>query len=252
MKPYYEHGGIKIYHGDCRDVIPQITKNHGFHLLCTDPPYGLGEARGKNRSRGKAFGGPLAKKNTRNRVIPATDYGVSDWDDSAPEEKTIQLIRDEAIYQIIFGGNFFNLPPSSCWLVWDKDNSGDFADCELAWTNLKKAVRKIRYRWNGMLQEHMDKKEVRFHPTQKPLPVMKWAIMQAPEDCQTVIDPFMGSGTTLVAAKELGRWATGIEREEKFCEIAAKRLQQEVLFTRQPEAHEGRDPQRTFPEVTGA
>ena len=132
-------------------------------------------------------------------------------------------------YQIIFGGNYFGLPPSSCWLVWDKDNTGDFADCELAWTNLKKAVRRLKWRWNGMLQENMANKELREHPTQKPLEVMKWAMKHAPEDCQTILDPFMGSGTTLRAAKDLGRKAIGIEIEEKYCEIAVNRLRQEVL-----------------------
>lgn len=214
MKPYYEHAGITIYHGDCREILPLLSK---VDLLCTDPPYGLGEANGKNQSRGKA--------------CPATDYGRAKWDDRPASPETISLAREKAIYQIIFGGNFFQLPPSPCWLVWDKDNSGDFADCELAWTNLKTAVRKIKWRWNGMLQEYMSDKETRFHPTQKPVPVIKWCVKQCPywNTAITIIDPFMGSGTTLIAAKDLGRKAIGIEIEEKYCEIAAKRLSQEVL-----------------------
>ena len=120
--------------------------------------------------------------------------------------------------------------PARCWLVWDKDNGANgYADCELAWTNLDKAVRRIKHRWMGMLQEPGMPKEERVHPTQKPVPVMRWCIQQAPENCRCVIDPFVGSGTTLVAAAREGRAAVGIEGEERYCEIAAKRLQQEVL-----------------------
>ena len=114
--------------------------------------------------------------------------------------------------------------------MWDKKNGDtDFADCELAWTNQPKAVRLFRWRWNGMLQEAAgSKKEIREHPTQKPVALMKWCISFFPE-CRSVIDPFAGSGTTLVAAKALGLTAIAIEREEKYCEVAANRLAQEIL-----------------------
>jgi DNA modification methylase len=225
-KAYYvdEKAGIAIYHGDCLSVLasmPAIDRRAG--LLLTDPPYGIGEARGKNSSRSKPFG------KSRSRIIHATDYGVAEWDNAPPDSWLLSFVRSLAPWQIVFGGNFFDLPPSSCWLVWDKDNSGDFADCELAWTNLPKAVRKFVWRWNGMLQEDMANKEQRWHPTQKPEAVMRWAIGQAPDDCAVILDPFMGSGTTLRAAKDLGRRAIGIEIEERYCEIAAKRLSQEVL-----------------------
>lgn len=118
------------------------------------------------------------------------------------------------------------LPPSRCWLVWDKENSGDFADCELAWTNLDKAVRIFRYLWNGMLKEQP---EERWHPTQKPLALMKWCLSQAPKTIGSVLDPFMGVGTTLVAAKAFGLKAIGCEREEKYCKRAVMRLEQEVF-----------------------
>lgn len=213
IKPFYEDATSVIYCSDCREVLPFIPR---VDLVVTDPPYGIGEANGKNKSR--------------SNLAVAKDYGTASWDDEPPPRWLIDWVRSAARYSIIWGGNYFNLPESSCWLVWDKDNGeNDFADCELAWTNLDKAVRRLRWRWAGMLQEDMSNKEFRTHPNQKPLAVMKWAISQAPPDCAMILDPFMGSGTTLRAAKDLGRKAIGIEREERYCEDAANRLRQEVL-----------------------
>ncbi len=219
MTPYYEHAGITIYHGDCREILPALPK---CDLLLTDPPYGIGASRNMHKESNRVVG------HGRRRVAKR-EYELSAWDDAPPGDDLLNFAREMTAWQIIFGGNFFTLPPSSCWLVWNKMNGdNDFADCELAWTNLKKAVRKIDWLWSGFAREH---NEERFaHPTQKPLGVMRWCISQAPIECATVLDPFMGSGTTLVAAKNLGRKAIGIELEEKYCEIAAKRLSQEVLF----------------------
>lgn len=112
MTPYYEHGGLTIYHGDCREVLASLKAD----LLVTDPPYGIGEARGKNKSRGK--------------LAVSKDYGVASWDDAPPARWLLGWLCDVTRHQIIWGGNYFSLPPSPCWLVWDKDNgSNDFADC---------------------------------------------------------------------------------------------------------------------------
>ena len=213
MTPYYDECGITLYHGDCGAILPTLST---ADLLLTDPPYGIGEAAGRNKSRSK--------------IAKSKDYGDSDWDDAPPQRWVIDLMRARSKWQIIFGGNYFELPPATCWLVWDKENGEtDFADCELAWTNLKSAVRRKRHRWHGMLQADMANKEVRVHPTQKPLAVMSWALSLAPADVAVVLDPFAGSGTTLVAAKNAGKRAIGIEREERFCEAAARRLSQGVL-----------------------
>lgn len=228
MTPYYEQSGMTIYHGDCLDVMEcwEGLRTQPFDLLLTDPPYGLNEAAGKNKSRGGPFGGK--KYSAGSVIVPATDYGHASWD-AAPANEAISVARALARWAVIFGGNYYDLPPSRCWLVWDKDNSGDFADCELLWTNFNKAVRKLTYRWNGMLQQPGRPKEIREHPTQKPEAVVVWALGHAPIASRTVFDPFMGTGTTLVAAKRLGKQATGIEREERYCEIAARRLRQEAL-----------------------
>lgn len=220
FKPYYAHNGVTIYNGDCEKLLPNMLGQAG--LVLTDPPYGINESGGKNKTRG--------------RCAEAKDYGNLYWDKQPISDELLKLVISKGKNAIIFGGNYYNLPPSKCWLVWDKDNQGsDFADCELAWTNFDKAVRKITYRWNGMLQEHMGKeKEERWHPTQKPVNVMKWCILQAnigkdSLGSKLILDPFMGVGTTLVAAKNLGLCAIGIEKEENYCEIAAKRLSQEVF-----------------------
>ena len=213
-EPYFDDGQIAIYHGDCALIAPLLGT---FDLLCTDPPYGIGEARAINRVRGKS----LAKQ---------IDYGDADWDDAPPTTELLTLLRAKAQHQIIFGGNYFTLPPSRGWLVWDKEarETIDQGHCELAWTNFDIPIRRKRHLWVGMWKA--DKTERRFHPTQKPLAVMTWAIGLCPVRPASVLDPFMGSGTTLRACKDLGIRAVGIEQDERYCEIAARRMSQQTLF----------------------
>lgn len=213
LTPYYDREGITLYLGDCREILPQIEVP--IDLVLTDPPYGIGEAAGKNKSR--------------MQMAQPKDYGDSEWDDEPIDQLVMNQVVGKGKNAVVFGGNYYSFPPSSCWLVWDKDNSGDFADCELAWTNLKKAVRKFTWRWNGMLQEDMKHKEFRYHPTQKPVALMAWCLSLVP-DAQMILDPFLGSGTTAVAAKKLGRKCIGIEREECYLKVAIERLRQGVLI----------------------
>jgi hypothetical protein len=161
---------------------------------------------------------------------PSASHIPSPWDDAPVSPSVLDSLLAQAVRACVFGANYFALPPSPSWLVWDKENGGtSFADCELAWTNFGGAARLKRYRWNGMLQADMAHKEPRFHPTQKPLAVMSWAIGLCPERPTTVLDPFMGSGTTLRACKDLGISCVGIEAEERYCEIAVRRLAQQPL-----------------------
>lgn len=200
-------GLAELYLGDCRDILPTLPK---VDAVVTDPPYGIGEAAGKNASRGN--------------IAPAKDYGNDTWDNAPIGEELLEKVRLSARWCVIFGGNYYALPPTSCWLVWDKENGeNDFADCELAWTNIPRAVRRIRYMWNGMLRAHGEPRGD--HPTQKPVGVMKWAISHVPAPADTILDPFMGSGTTGVAAVQMGKQFVGIEREPKYFDIARKRIE---------------------------
>lgn len=215
-------GDATLYLGDCQDILPLIGK---VDAVITDPPYGIGESSKKvqSRQRGGNLGKLLGSKSKA--MADQKDYGDFDWDQKPPAPEFIDALRNCSEFQALFGGNYFNLPPTTCWLVWDKLNgTNDFADCELAWTNWPKAVRRIQWRWNGMIRQGG---EERFHPTQKPLEVMKWVIDLCPK-AETVFDPFMGSGTTGVAAIQLGRKFIGIERDERYFEIACKRIEQAV------------------------
>jgi len=203
--------GVTLYLGDCLEVLPTLGR---FDAVVTDPPYGIGESNEKNLSRVTL----AAPKN----------YGSFDWDKTPASPEQIKAIRACSRWQIIFGGNYFELGPTSCWLVWDKQNGGnDFADCELAWTNLNKAVRRIYWRWNGMIRKGQ---EERFHPTQKPLGVMEWCLTHIP-DAKTICDPYCGSGTTGVAAVKSGRKFTGIERAERYFDVAARPIEQALKLS---------------------
>ena len=205
--PYYQDEAVTIYNADCRKVLPFLER---FDLLLTDPPYGIDAARHRNSQK---WGW--------------RDYGNAtdrQWDESTPPSWLLDMIQDAAETAIVWGGNYYTLPPSMGWLVWDKGQR-DFslADAELAWTNRDKATRCFDYSRGEAA------KDGRVHPTQKPLALMRWCLSLVP-DAVTVLDPFMGSGTTLVAAKLEGRKAVGIEISEKYCEVAANRLRQGVLF----------------------
>ena len=221
-----EIGNAILYLGDCMEILPILDK---VDAVITDPPYGIGESSKKVASRQR-------KNNSNSKALAdQRNYGEFSWDVMPPPDDLIELIRTKGQFQAFFGGNYFTLPPTSCWLVWDKLNgNNDFADCELAWTNWPKAVRRLQWRWNGMIRQG---NEERYHPTQKPLEVMKWVIELCPKS-ETILDPFMGSGTTGVASIQLGRKFIGIEREPKYFDIACQRIEQAVaqgqLFEPEP------------------
>lgn len=210
--PYYSRDGITIYHADCRDILPLLGP---VDLVLTDPPYGIGHPT-DYAARG------------RGNLAPCRDYPPVYGDDEPFNPRPLLSVGTA---HILWGANYYAhlLPPVSGWLVWDKERPDtlDQATSELAWTDCVKGCRRLRHLWNGMIRRS---DEELVHPTQKPEALMRWCLDLAGESAQTILDPFMGSGTTLRAAKDLGRKAIGIEIEEKYCEIAVKRLAQEVLL----------------------
>lgn len=207
-----EIGNATLYLGDCMDILPTLPK---VDAVITDPPYGI-DVGSMGMGKGKK----------------ATNFEKFEWDKETPNINLIEKCLIAGDISIIWGGNYFVLPPSGCWLAWDKVQQFSGADLELAWTNLckpTKAFRMSRVEAYG----NIDKQ----HPTQKPVALMKWCIDQAGNP-ETILDPFMGSGTTGVAAIQMGRKFIGIEREPKYFEIACKRIEQAVaqpqLFEPEP------------------
>lgn len=217
----------QIYLGDCIDYLKTLP-DKSVDFVITDPPYGIGI----NKMNFVKSGAVKVGGAYRNDY---TDH-PTDWDENGLTEEYFKEIKRVSKQQIIFGANHFAsvLPDSRCWIVWDKRTqskyNNDFADCELAWTSMDKPSRIIRFLWSGMLQHDMKNKEKRYHPTQKPIKVMQEIIEMFTEKGQTILDPFMGVGSTCIACKQSGRNFIGIEKEEKYFKIAQKRLSQKVLF----------------------
>lgn len=204
VTPYYQEADVTIYHGDCREVLPDLDV---ADLVLTDPPYGIG----------KIWQGGFGRGWARAR---AQGEARNEWDAAPPDDDLVKLMLSRGRDVVIWGGNYFNLCPSRGWLVWNKpERNFSLAEAELAWTTRDAVVR---------VCDAPRSEPDRLHPTQKPLTLMRWCIEFFPH-ANTVLDPFMGSGTTLRAAKDAGRKATGIEMDERWCEVAAQRLSQEVL-----------------------
>ena len=193
MKPYYDHAGITIYCGDCRGIIPKLS----FDSVVTDPPYGI-QYRQPRKTIGRT--------------------SLQNDDSWSMERPTVPFV--------VWGANNSRCDYSDCgWLVWDKCRYGGdlFGDAELAATSEQRKILIKRSPWN----RNHGQDWTGTHPTEKPLTIARWAITFVPG---SVLDPFCGSGSILIACAEVGRRAIGIEIEERYCESAAKRLSQGVMF----------------------
>lgn len=186
-------GDATLYLGDCQDILPSIGK---VDAVVTDPPYGIGIANNPIRQA----------------------HSKRNWDAFIPDNTLFDLLRECSEYQIIWGGNYFSLPPSKGFYIWDKVQPENFtlAMCEMAWTNIDKPAKIFKFRVVGYEKSH---------PTQKPVALMEWCIQKLPDTAKTILDPFMGSGTTGVACAKLGRSFIGIERDPEYFDIACKRIE---------------------------
>jgi site-specific DNA-methyltransferase (adenine-specific) len=211
-----------VYLMDCIEGMKQFPDKI-FDLAVCDPPYGINVAK-----TGKVGG---------NNAGQAKDYGAKAWDKQPPNDEYFRQLFRVSKNQIVWGANHFisKMPfDSSCWIVWDKDNSGNFADCELAFTSFDTAVRKFQWRWNGMLQQNMKDKEERIHPTQKPVALYQLILQNYAERGDLILDTHLGSQSSRIAANKAGLDFVGFEIDREYYDNGNKRFKnfvsQGVLF----------------------
>ena len=216
-------GDATLYQADCAELLPTLGR---FDAVITDPPYGIDiSASSTVGATGRNGKGRVVGKST------ATQYVVSNWDKCGMSHEQWALLKGAADLYIVWGGNHLAdvLGKSPGILVWDKkcQNGWDdtFSEMEIAFTNIYTRAKGFRHLWAGALRASEPSANVRQHPTQKPIALMRWCIEQAGHP-KTIIDPFLGSGTTGVAAVELGRKFTGIERDAGYFKIACQRIEQ--------------------------
>jgi len=222
---------IRLFNEDCMPAL-RVTMDKAYDLAVVDVPYGIGESMNDNASRGRGRGGLKGSA-----LAYAKDYGRKEWDKQPPPPEYFKELLRVSKNQIIWGANHFidRIPiPSSCWIVWDKVNYGnDFADCELAWTSFRTAVRQITFQWNGLLQGDMKNKEVRIHQTQKPVRLYEWLLQNYAKPGDRILDTHCGSGSILIACDIMGFSIDAYEIDTDYFQAAKERLerhqQQEVL-----------------------
>jgi site-specific DNA-methyltransferase (adenine-specific) len=201
----------EVTNEDCMEGMARYSDKY-FDLAIVDPPYGI------NMDGGNIGGNNCGK---------TKDYTKKDWDNKIPDKEYFNELKRISKNQIIWGANHFieNIPQSnsSCWIIWDKDNTGNFADCELAYTSFKTAVRMFTFRWNGMLQQDMKNKEYRIHPTQKPVALYKWILSKYAKQGDKILDTHLGSGSSRIAAYEMGFDFTAFELDTEYYEAQEKR-----------------------------
>ncbi len=207
---------VELLNIDCMEYMATVP-DKAFDLAIVDPPYGIKQDGRNNHTRGK-----LAK--------PKDYRGMAKYDDNTPDADYFKELIRVSKNQVIWGGNYFidHLRATPCFLVWDKDNTGDFADCELAWTSFDTAVRKFKYRWNGMLQERMDNKEERIHPNQKPVDLFRWIIRTYSELENSILDTHLGSFSCGIAAYSEGRNFVGCEIDPHYYNEGLKRFKEQT------------------------
>jgi site-specific DNA-methyltransferase (adenine-specific) len=194
---------IELLQGDCMDYMATLPDN-AFELAIVDPPYGIGEDGGKFRGR----------KGQGHRVLPKKN-----WDSAVPSDDYFKELWRVSRNQIIWGGNYFSLPPSRCWLFWDKLMGGDFADGELAWTSFDAVVRKFT---------KCNKDHGHIHPTQKPVALYRWLLHNYAKQGDRILDTHLGSGSSAIACHGMGFDMVGIELDADYYTASVKRFKQQT------------------------
>ena len=213
-------GSVTLSCEDCMALMRRYPDKH-FDLAIVDPPYGINAAADKRG--GKQHGAAAA---------PSKSYGAKTWDVAIPPMEYFAELGRVSRHQIIWGGNYFPLAPSRCWVVWDKLNGDNgYADCELAWASFDKAVRKFEFRWAGMLQGNMAEKEDRIHPTQKPVALYRWLLANYATPGQRILDTHLGSGSHAIACHYAGMHLTACEIDADYFAAAQERIARETRQT---------------------
>ena len=214
---------IELHNIDCMEYLATLEDN-AFELAIVDPPYGIGAAH-KNFGSG---GG-----NYKN-----SDYKSKDWDKVHVNGNVLTEIQRCAKNQIIWGANHFANEfnsSSSGWIVWDKmEKTNDFSTCELAYTSFERGLRRYKFLWSGYWQGDMKNKERRIHPTQKPVKLYEWLLMNYAKEADRILDTHLGSGSIAIACHNLGFDLVGCELDTDYFEAAKKRLQQHQSQLRIP------------------
>jgi site-specific DNA-methyltransferase (adenine-specific) len=219
----YETESLDLRLADCMDVMREFPDGH-FDLAIVDPPYGIGIDKDFGKSAGEIKGGK-----TGFCKAARTKFHFSDWDKSSPHADYFIEIARVSNNQIVWGANHFgNMPPSPCWIVWDKHTNGFFADCELAWASFGTAVRRFSFTWNGLLQGDMKNKEKRIHPTQKPVALYKWLLANYAKPGQRIIDTHLGSGSHAIACHYFGVHLTACEIDPDYFSASIERIERET------------------------
>ena len=222
---------VELLNIDCMEYMAGLP-DKAFDLAIVDVPYGINIAAAGKIGNCSPFGNKksFGEKNTQKRIIPSKDYGKKMWDKNKPEQDYFNELVRVSKNQIIWGANHLGLMPSSpCWIVWDKENSGNYAEAELAYTSFKEVVKIFKFRWNGMLQGNMKDKEHRIHPTQKPVDLYKWLLSNYAKEGDKILDTHLGSGSSAIAAHKMGFDFVGCELDKDYYDAACKRFKEQTM-----------------------
>ena len=208
MTPDFELDKVRLFNCDCMDFMAEIPDNH-YDLAIVDPPYGI-----KVGIDGKVG---------IDKCAPCKQYKPVKWDNNIPGEKYFLEVKRVSRNQIIWGVNYFpNLLGGR--IVWDKNNSGNFSDCELAYQSFSKGTKMVKVTWNGMIQQDMKNKEKRIHPTQKPIQLYKWLLTNYAKPNDKIFDSHGGSFSSACAALDMGFEFDGCELDKDYFDSAVERI----------------------------